>query len=83
MPTTLFIFIIATTNAFKLVDHLVVMTQGGPDNASNLLFFYIYENAFQFLDSGMASTLTIVMLVLMVIIASIQFFTIDKKIHYN
>ncbi|MBA4537833.1 sugar ABC transporter permease [Bacillus aquiflavi] len=83
MPTTLFIFIIATTNAFKLVDHLVVMTQGGPDNASNLLFYYIYENAFKFLDYGMASTLTIVMLVVMLVIAAVQFFTVDKKIHYN
>ncbi|UAC48347.1 sugar ABC transporter permease [Bacillus aquiflavi] len=83
MPTTLFIFIIATTNAFKLVDHLVVMTQGGPDNASNLLFYYIYENAFKFLDYGMASTLTIVMLVVMLVIAAVQFFTVNKKIHYN
>lgn len=83
MPTTLFVMIIAITNAFKLVDHLVVMTQGGPDNASNLLLYYIYENAFKFLDHGMAATLTLVMLVLLVIISSIQFFSVDKKIHYN
>ncbi|RHW31169.1 sugar ABC transporter permease [Neobacillus notoginsengisoli] len=83
MPTTLFVMIIAITNAFKLVDHLVVMTQGGPDNASNLLLYYIYENAFKFMDYGMAATLTLVMLVLLVIISSIQFFSVDKKIHYN
>ncbi|MCH1624079.1 carbohydrate ABC transporter permease [Fredinandcohnia quinoae] len=83
MPTTLFVMIIAITNAFKLVDHLVVMTQGGPDNASNLLLYYIYENAFKFMDHGMAATLTLVMLVLLVIISSIQFFSVDRKIHYN
>ena len=83
MPTTLFVMIIAITNAFKLVDHLVVMTQGGPDNASNLLLYYIYENAFKFMDYGMAATLTLVMLILLVIISSIQFFSVDKKIHYN
>ncbi|HEY4552227.1 MAG TPA: sugar ABC transporter permease [Bacillaceae bacterium] len=83
MPTTLFVMIIAITNAFKLVDHLVVMTQGGPDNASNLLLFYIYENAFKFMDYGMAATLTVVMLVLMVAISAFQFFSMDKKIHYS
>ncbi len=83
MPTTLFVMIIAITNAFKLVDHLVVMTQGGPDNASNLLLYYIYENAFKFMDHGMAATLTFVMLLLLVIISSLQFFSVDKKIHYN
>lgn len=83
MPTTLFSLVIATTNAFKTVDQLVVMTQGGPNNASNLLLYYIYESTFQFMDYGKAATATIVVLMLMVIIAAIQFFTTDRKIHYS
>lgn len=82
MPTTLFVVIIAITNAFKTVDHLVVMTQGGPNNASNLLLFYIYDNAFRFMDYGMASTLTVVMLIALLIISAINFFSMDRKIHY-
>ena len=31
---------------------IVVMTRGGPDNASSLLLFYIYETGFKFWDSG-------------------------------
>ncbi len=34
MPTTLFVSINAVINSFKLVDHLVIMTKGGPNNAS-------------------------------------------------
>ncbi|MEH6942552.1 carbohydrate ABC transporter permease [Bacillus sp. JJ722] len=83
MPTTLFSFIIATTNAFKTVDQLVVMTQGGPDNATNLLLYYIYESAFRFMDYGMASTVTVVVLLLMTIIAAVQFFSVERKIHYS
>ncbi|GIN89419.1 ABC transporter permease [Siminovitchia terrae] len=83
MPTTLFSFVIATTNAFKTVDQLVVMTQGGPNNASNLLLYYIYESTFRFLDYGKASSATVVVLVLMLVIASIQFFGADRKIHYS
>lgn len=35
LPTTLFVLINAFLNSFKLVDHLFVLTKGGPDNASN------------------------------------------------
>ncbi|EMT52569.1 ABC transporter permease [Brevibacillus borstelensis AK1] len=83
MPTTMFVLIIAFTNSFKLVDHLVIMTKGGPDNASNLLLYYIYETAFSFWDKGMASALTVVMVVILLLVAAIQFFGLDKKIHYN
>lgn len=83
MPTTIFVVVVAVTNAFKTVDHLVVMTQGGPDNASNLLLYYIYDNAFKFMDSSMAATLTVVMLVTMVIIAGVQFLVMDRKTHYS
>ncbi|MFD1708974.1 carbohydrate ABC transporter permease [Siminovitchia sediminis] len=83
MPTTLFSFVIATTNAFKTVDQLVVMTQGGPNNASNLLLYYIYESTFRFMDYGKSATATVVCLILMVLIAAVQFFGSDRKIHYS
>jgi len=83
MPTTIFSLMIATTNAFKTVDQIVVMTQGGPNNASNLLLYYIYETTFQFMNYGKAATATVVVLVIMVIIAALQFFGTDKKIHYS
>ncbi|MBU9711909.1 carbohydrate ABC transporter permease [Evansella tamaricis] len=83
MPTTLFVLIIAVTNSFKLVDHLVIMTQGGPNNASNLLLYYIYETAFSYWDQGYAATLTVVLLVMMLVFAVWQFFGLDRKIHYS
>jgi sn-glycerol 3-phosphate transport system permease protein len=83
MPTTLFVSIVALTNAFKLVDHLFVMTKGGPNNASSLLLYYIYETAFGFWDQGMASTLTVVMIAVLLLFAALNFFGLDKKIHYH
>ena len=72
MPTTLFVLINALLNAFKLVDHLFILTKGGPNNASNLLLYYIYETAFSFLDSYYAATLTVVMLVTLAVVALVQ-----------
>ena len=49
-PTTLFVLVNAVINSFKLVDHLFILTKGGPNNASALLLYYIYEVAFSFFD---------------------------------
>ncbi len=83
MPTTLFISVNAVVNSFRLVDHIFVMTEGGPDNASSLLLFYIYETAFQYWETGYAATLTVVMLILLTVLAIGQFFLFDRKIHYR
>ena len=83
MPTTLFVLINAIINSFKLVDQLFILTKGGPDNASSLLLYYIYEVAFSFLDQAYASTLTVVLLITLAFIAVGQFFLLDKKVHYR
>ena len=83
MPTTLFVSVNAVINSFRLVDHIFVMTEGGPDNASSLLLYYIYETAFQYWQTGYAATLTVVMLVLLCILAIGQFFLFDRKVHYQ
>jgi sn-glycerol 3-phosphate transport system permease protein len=59
------------------------MTGGGPDNASTLLLFYIYEQAFKYWQTGYAATLTVVLLALLSILAIGQFFFLDRKVHYR
>ena len=83
MPTTLFVLINAVLNSFKLVDHLFVLTKGGPDNASNLLLYYIYENAFSYFDTNYAATLTVVLLGILALMSLVQFFLLDRRIHYR
>ena len=83
MPTFLFVSTIALTNSFKLVDHVVIMTEGAPNNGSTLLLYYIYQNAFTYFDQGIASALTVIMLAIMFTVGMFQFVKVDKKIHYN
>ena len=58
MPTTLFVLVNAVINAFRMVDHMIVMTRGGPDNATSLLLFRVYELGFNFWDTGLAAAMT-------------------------
>ena len=83
MPTTLFVLVNAVINAFRLVDHVVVMTRGGPDNATELLLYYIYEIGFRFWDPAYAATLTIVLLSILALAALAQFGFIERRVHYR
>jgi sn-glycerol 3-phosphate transport system permease protein len=83
MPVTLFVLVNAVINAFRVVDHIVVMTRGGPDNATELLLYYIYEIGFRFWDSAYAAALTMVLLVLLGVAALAQFAFLERRTHYR
>lgn len=82
-PTTIYVLIIALTNAYKMVDHLYIMTKGGPGNATNVLLFYIYQTGFDYWDTGKASAMTVILVALLLIVTSVSFFRQDKKAYYN
>jgi sn-glycerol 3-phosphate transport system permease protein len=83
MPTTLFVFVVAVTDAFKIIDHLFIMTGGGPNNASNLLLYYIYDTAFSFFDPSYAGALTMALVVILGLAAVLQFVVLERRVHYR
>ncbi|CAM3424720.1 carbohydrate ABC transporter permease [Halomonas lysinitropha] len=83
MPTTLFVLINALINAVRVVDHLFIMTKGGPNNATNLLLYYVYENAFSFFDRTYAATITVVILLVLAVVATVKFTVLDRRTHYQ
>nr|WP_319566737.1 sugar ABC transporter permease [uncultured Rhodoferax sp.] len=83
MPTTVFVLVNAFINGFRMVDHLFVLTRGGPDNASTLLLFYLYEVGFSFWDTAYAAAITVVLVSILVGMALLQFFVLDRKVHYQ
>ncbi len=83
MPTTLFVLINAVINAFRMVDHIFVMTRGGPDNATTLLLFYIYQVGFGFWDTAYAAALTCVLLLLLALVAFAQYGWLERRTHYR
>ena len=64
-------------------DHLYILTKGGPGNASNMLLFYVYQKAFDQTNYGMASAITVVVIVVLLIVTCVQFFTQDKRTFYS
>ncbi|MBP7352584.1 carbohydrate ABC transporter permease [Comamonas sp. UBA7528] len=83
MPTTLFVLVNAVINAFRLVDHVFILTRGGPDNATTLMLYHLYEVGFKFWDTAYAAAITVVLVVVLAGVALFQFFVLDKKVHYK
>ncbi|HUB48558.1 MAG TPA: sugar ABC transporter permease [Acetobacteraceae bacterium] len=82
-PTTLFVMVTAAINAFCVVDHVVEMTQGGPDNASSLLLYYVYQAGFRDWDLDTAAAATVVLVLILGLLASVMFALFGRRVHYR
>lgn len=82
-PTTLFVLINALINSVKLIDHLFILTKGGHNNASKLMLYWIWENAFAYMDTPSAAVLTVMLLAVLAAIAVFQFSYAEKRVHYQ
>ncbi len=82
-PTLFFNLIIYMIGALQVVDSVIVLTKGGPGDASRSLVMYIYENAFQFFEMGYASAIAITLFVIIVIMTLIQFRLGRTWVHYG
>ena len=83
MPTTIFVFVNAMINSVKLIDHLFILTKGGPNNASKLILYWIWEMAFAYFDSPHAAAMTILVLLALGLVAVAQFRLVEKRTHYR
>jgi sn-glycerol 3-phosphate transport system permease protein len=82
-PTLGFVIPIALLNALTQVDHVVTLTQGGPSDATNLLLYYIYQQAAQNDDFGLAASATVVSVAVLLALSLISLRTLERGIHYE
>lgn len=82
-PTLAFVLIIAVLNVLTQVDHVIVMTQGGPSDATSLLLYYIYQQAHQNYDIGLASAATVVSVGVLFALSVVSLRTLERGIHYE
>jgi sn-glycerol 3-phosphate transport system permease protein len=82
-PTLAFVLIIALLNVVTQVDHVIVMTQGGPSDSTMLVLYYIYQQAHQNYDSGLASAATVVSVAFLFALSMISLRSLERGIHYE
>jgi len=77
--TTLFVSTVAVIGAFRTVDHVFVMTQGGPSGASNLLLYHLWQVRFDSLNLGQASAITVVLVCILLIFTLTNFSLSERR----
>lgn len=74
-PSTFFLVILNVIYSFQVFDIVFVLTQGGPQNATSVLVTYAYDTGFVTRDQGYAAAIGMVLLVIMIAFAAVQWRT--------
>ncbi len=82
-PTTYFVATIAVLNSLQQIDHIFVLTEGGPNNASNMSLYYVYQQGFKWFKTGIASAMTVFLLAVLLTMAMLQFVYLERRVHYE
>lgn len=70
--TNTFILIVSTIGSFQIFDQIMVMTKGGPANATEVSVLYIFKQGFQMLNMGYSSALAFVLFLIIFSLSLIQ-----------
>lgn len=81
--TTVFVTTVALVNAFQTVDQLFILTQGGPNNSSSLLLYWLYIEGFHNFNVGRASAVTVVMIAVVLGVSLVNFRFQEREAHYE
>lgn len=82
-PTLFFVTTITIINAFQTFGQIDILTQGGPQNTTNLIVYSIYREAFANYQFGSASAQAIVLFIIILLMTILQFKLAERKVHYQ
>jgi multiple sugar transport system permease protein len=82
-PASLFLAVWLTINAMQLFDEVYLSTSGGPLNATTVLVYYLYQQAFVNFNFGYASAIAYFLFVVILVVTAIQFRVGRRYTHYR
>ena len=82
-PTTLFVVTITMIRGVRTFDSVAVLTQGGPNRASEVLLYTMYTEGFTYFRLGYSAAITLVFLLIVLALMLLQTRVLDKRVHYG
>jgi multiple sugar transport system permease protein len=80
--TSFFLLVTGIISSFKVFDIIAVMTQGGPIGSTSLMVWYLYDQAFNNLKIGYASSVSVVLFLFVMLITAGQWIAQKKWVNY-
>lgn len=81
-PATFFVSILLIISSFKVFDLILVMTNGGPGRATNVLVIHTYNMAFREFRFGYSSAIAMVLFLIVLGITIVQFRMEKRWVNY-
>ena len=82
-PTTFFLLVVNVVyTLFNTFGIIHATTEGGPNQATNILIYKVFEDGFLGLDLGSSSAQSVILMVIVVIMTMIQFRWIERRVEY-
>lgn len=82
-PALVFVVTITAIRSFQVFDTVAVLTDGGPNKATTVLLYQMYQEGFSFLRSAYAAALTCVFLGLVLLLTWAQVQLLERRTHYT
>jgi multiple sugar transport system permease protein len=80
LPVSLTAVVLRMIFEFKLIDIILVVTGGGPGNATETLTAYIYREGYQSLNIGYGTAMAEVFLLIIIVIMTIFLYLMQRKV---
>lgn len=82
-PVIFFNLVMAIIGTLQVFDVPYIMTGGGPARATYFVTMYLYDNAFNYLQMGYASAMAWIMLLIVLALTGIAFWSSSRWVHYQ
>jgi len=82
-PTTFFVVVLGIIGSFQAFDQVVLMTSGGPGDASRVYTFYLYTKAFRDHAMGYAAALAWVLFAIIAAVTYVQIRFLGRRVNYE
>lgn len=80
-PTLFMVITVALINAFQAFDAIYMLTGGGPANATNVMVFWLYKQAFHYYHVGKASAIAYVLFAIVLAVTWAQWRVRKQWVH--
>ena len=71
-PVLAFVLVTSVIGSFQIFDTIAITTQGGPINATEVINWLIFEQAFERFNMGYATTVSVALFLILVVVSIIQ-----------
>jgi multiple sugar transport system permease protein len=81
-PVVFFAIVYASIGALQVYESIVILTRGGPGDATRSMSIHIVEEAFDSFEIGYAASVSVIMTLIILIITSIQLLASRRWVRY-